>query len=172
MESMKSIKANELPDSVIDLIGKEWMLISAGDSQSYNTMTASWGSIGFQFNRNVVTIVVRPERYTFEFLERESHFTITILAEGHRDAQMVLGRESGRDGDKIAKSGLTPTFTESGLPTFEEARIVLECRKIYGQYMSEEAFVDHSIFETWYDDAHGNLHKMYMGEIEQCWIAE
>ncbi len=172
MENMKTIEPNQLSTSPIDLIGKEWLLVSSGSEESYNTMTASWGSMGFLFNKNVVTIVVRPERYTFEFLERETHFTLTILEEGHREAQTLLGKVSGRDEDKVSRSGLTPCVTPSGLPTFKEARVVLECRKIYGQMMSEESFVDHSIFEKWYGEGHGNLHKIYIGEIENCWIKE
>ncbi len=169
---MREIAPNALKDNAMDLIGKEWLLVSAGNKENFNTMTASWGSLGYLFNMNVATIVVRPERYTYEFLERESHFTLTILKEGHRDAQMLLGKVSGRDGDKVAQSGLTPTFTELGNPTFEEARIVLECRKIYGQQMSQEAFIDNSLLEKWYDEAHGGLHKIYMGEIVKCWIEE
>lgn len=172
MNDFVKIEPNALEDSVIDLIGKEWLLVSAGDKESYNTMTASWGSLGFFFNMNVATIVIRPERYTYEFIESKSHFTLTILQPGHREAQTLLGKNSGRDGDKIAKSGLTTIFTSNGNPTFAEARIVLECRKIYGQDMSKESFVDQQIYEKWYDQAHGNLHKIYMGEIVNCWIAK
>ncbi len=172
MKDMIRVEPNELADSPIDIIGKEWLLVSAGDKSSFNTMTASWGSIGYFFNTNVATIVIRPERYTFEFLERESHFTLSVLMEGHREALAMLGKLSGRDCDKIAQAGLTPTFTESGLPTFKEARLVLECRKIFGQMMSQESFVDQSIFEKWYNEAKGAPHKMFMGEIEACWITK
>ncbi len=172
MKNMIKIEPNSLGDSAIDLIGKEWLLVSAGDKDKYNTMTASWGSLGFFFNMNVATIVVRPERYTYQFLESHDHFTLTILKNGYREAQTLLGKVSGRDRDKINESGLTPTFTELGNPTFEEARIVLECRKIYGQDMSEDSFADHKIYEKWYGEGHGNLHKIYMGEIINCWLAE
>ncbi len=175
---MKQIDPKELPSSVFELIGKEWMLVSAGDAQKHNTMTVSWGSLGFMFNMNVATIVIRPERYTSEFLESETHFTLTILDPkefANNDAKAALticGRNSGRDMDKIAMAGLLPEFTQRGNPTFKQARIVLECRKIYGQMMSEESFVDREIFDKWYDEAHGKLHKVFMGEITGCWIKE
>ncbi len=172
MKNMIKIEPNALKNNPIDIIGKEWLLVSAGNREQYNTMTASWGSIGYFFNMPVATIVIRPERYTFEFLERESHFTLSVLVEGHRDALAILGTISGRDCDKITQTGLTPTFTESGLPTFKEARLVLECRKIYGQMMNQESFIDQSIFEKWYNEAKGNPHKIFMGEIESCWIEE
>ncbi len=176
MENMRLIRPNELPQSVIDLVGKEWMLVSAGSEKQSNTMTVSWGSIGFMFNMDIATIVVRPERYTFEFLESATHFSLTILDpeqfEGGNttEALTICGRNSGRDMDKVAKAGLTPVFTESGNPTFKEARIVLECRKIFGQMMSEDSFIDRDIYEKWYDEAHGNLHKVFIGEIVNCWV--
>ncbi|MFI3289772.1 MAG: flavin reductase [Rikenellaceae bacterium] len=172
MNNMVKVEPNALSDSAIDLIGKEWLLVSAGDKDNFNTMTASWGSLGFFFNMNVATIVIRPERYTFQFLESSSHFTLTILKSGYREAQTLLGKLSGRNSDKVAQSGLTPIFTEAGNPTFEQARIVLECRKIYGQDMSKDSFVDQSIYGKWYGEGHGNLHKIYMGEIVNCWIEE
>ena len=172
MKNMKKINPSELKDSAIDLIGKEWMLISAGDESNFNTMTASWGAIGFYTNQPTVTIFVRPERYTYEFIENSDKFTLTFLGEGYRDELMTLGRKSGRDCDKIALSGLTTTFTENGNPTFKEGRIVLECRKIYGQMMAEDNFVDQENYEKWYGGEHGGLHKMYIGVIENCWIKE
>ncbi len=172
MKNMVKVEPNSLSDSAIDLIGKEWLLVSAAGKEGFNTMTASWGSLGYFFNMNVATIVIRPERYTYQFLEESSHFTLTILQPGYREAQTLLGKLSGRDCDKIAKSGLTSTTTPMGNPTFEQARIVLECRKIYGQDMDKESFVDQSIYEKWYGEGHGNLHKIYMGEIVNCWIAE
>ncbi|MFI3319809.1 MAG: flavin reductase [Rikenellaceae bacterium] len=172
MKNFKLIEPSQLPESVIDLIGKEWLLVSAGDTTKYNTMTASWGAVGFYSNKSVATIYIRPERYTYEFIESKSHFTLTILEGGHRDALVYLGKNSGRAGDKISAAGLTPIFTEMGNPTFQEARIVLECRKIFGQMMSEESFVDKDIYAQWYGEGHGNLHKIYMGIIEKCWIKE
>lgn len=45
------LEASDLPDNVIQLIGKEWMLVTAGDESSYNTMTASWGGMGYIWER-------------------------------------------------------------------------------------------------------------------------
>lgn len=167
---MVKIDPNQLDKSVIDIIGKEWMLISAGDSQKFNAMTASWGTIGYMFNMNVAMIVVRPTRYTSEFIDKSDFFTITVLPDGYREALMTMGRVSGRDDDKIKQAGLTPRFTEIGNPTFKEARIVLECRKVYSQPMNENCFVDRQLIDKWYDEAHGEYHNIYMGEIVNCWI--
>ena len=55
---MKAINPNEIKDNFIELIGKEWMLVSAGDKDEFNMMTASWGGVGFLWNKPVVFIPV------------------------------------------------------------------------------------------------------------------
>ncbi|MFI3318761.1 MAG: flavin reductase family protein [Rikenellaceae bacterium] len=170
MRDLIKIDPLSLSENVIDIIGKQWMLVSAGDRERFNTMTASWGTIGFYSNEPVVTIFIRPERYTYEFIESSDRFTLTVLEEGYRQALTTLGKLSGRDCDKISQAGLTPQFTESGNPTFAEAKIVFECRKIFAQDMTEESFVEHACYEKWYGPGHGNLHKIYMGVIEACWV--
>ena len=76
---MKAINPNEIKDNFIELIGKEWMLVSAGDKEKFNMMTASWGGVGVLWNRPVVFAFIRPERYTREFIHARNEFTITFL---------------------------------------------------------------------------------------------
>ena len=73
---MKAINPNEIKDNFIELIGKEWMLVSAGDKEKFNMMTASWGGVGVLWNRPVVFAFIRPERYTREFIGI-IHFLLT-----------------------------------------------------------------------------------------------
>ncbi len=169
---MKKIEANQLPGNVIDMIGQDWLLIGAGNQDSNNAMTASWGTIGYMFNKPIATIVVRPTRYTAEFIDNSTHFTITVLEDGYRDALMTMGRVSGRECNKVEKAGLTQSFTPMGNPTFEQAKIVLECRKIFKQPMNDSSFIDRELVDKWYDQAHGAFHDIYMGEIVNCWIRE
>lgn len=170
MNNLQKINPLELTENVIKLIGKDWLLVSAGDKERHNTMTANWGSMGFYSNLPIATIFIRPERYTYDIIEENDYFTLTFFSEEYRDALAYLGKNSGRDGDKISETKLTPTFTEGGNLTFTEGRIVLECRKIFGQDMTESSFVDTDILNKWYGEGHGNLHKIYMGVIENCWI--
>ena len=51
---MKSIDINELTDNFFESISKEWMLVTAGNKDAFNTMTANWGGIGFLWNKPVV----------------------------------------------------------------------------------------------------------------------
>lgn len=71
-------------------------------------MTASWGGVGVLWNKNVATVYIRPQRYTKEFVDGNEKFTLTFFSEQYRNALTYLGRVSGKDGDKIKESGLTP----------------------------------------------------------------
>ena len=108
---MKAINPNEIKDNFIELIGKEWMLVSAGDKEKFNMMTASWGGVGVLWNRPVVFAFIRPERYTREFIDAKNEFTITFLGPEHRKAHSICGSKSGREIDKVEATGLTPYFT-------------------------------------------------------------
>ena len=155
---MKAINPNEIKDNFIELIGKEWMLVSAGDKEKFNMMTASWGGVGVLWNRPVVFAFIRPERYTREFIDARNEFTITFLGPEHRKAHSICGSKSGREIDKVAATGLTPFFTEAGNPVFEEARLTLECKVVYKSEIGEAKFLDPSVFPRWYDEKNGNAH--------------
>ena len=162
---MKHIKPEEITDNVIKLIGKDWMLVTAGRRDDYNTMTASWGGAGFLWNKPVVFVFVRPERHTYGFMEREDVFTLSFFDEKYRKARSLCGTKSGRDTDKAAETGLTPVETSNGSIAFSQARLVLECRKLYVSDLKSEKFLDKTILEKCYDSAHGGLHRVYVAEI-------
>lgn len=143
------------------LIGKEKLLLSAGTPENYNTMTASWGLMGVLWNKNVLSAVIRPQRYTYGFFEREPYFTVTVLNPGHEDAYRICGTKSGRDCDKVVLAGLTPFF-EGQAVTFKEARLAIVCKKIYVQDFDSVGFLDPEI-EHHYPLK--DYHRLYCGEI-------
>lgn len=149
-------------------IGKDWCLITAGTPESYNTMTASWGGVGILWGKEVVTCYIRPQRYTKEFVDREEYFTLSFFPDGYRNALSFCGTKSGRDYDKAAETGLTPLFTDNTV-AFEEANLVLVCRKLYAQSMTEESFVDREVLEKDYPNR--DLHTVYVGEIIKAYKA-
>lgn len=156
-------------EDTIDLIGKQWMLITAGTSESYNTMTASWGGIGYLWNRPVAFIFVRPERYTHDFIEKNGRVSLSFFTEDHRAALSLCGKKSGRDCDKVSEAGLAPVQLESGAMTFSQARLVLDCRKLFKADMKEADFLDRSVFERWYGQEQGGLHSVYVLDIENVY---
>ncbi len=143
----------------------QWLLLTAGDFRagSYNTMTVAWGSLGTMWNRPFAQVVVRPTRYTREFMERFDTFTLTAFPPQHRRALDLLGTRSGRDGDKIAASGLTPiASTAVAAPGFAEAELIIECRKLYSQDLDPARFLDPAIEKNY---PKKDYHRVYYGEI-------
>ncbi len=161
---MKKVEIKDLSENFFETIGKEWMLVTVGTKEQFNTMTASWGGIGWLWNKPVVFVFVRPERYTFEFTEKKDSFTLAFLGKEHRNIYNFCGSHSGRDSDKVKATGLKPLFTESGNVTFEQAHLTLECKKLYAEHLSPDGFFDSSLIEKWYNE-HGGMHKMYVAEI-------
>ena len=170
MNGFKTIDPAQITDNFIKLIGADWMLITAGDHVAHNTMTASWGSVGYMWNRPVAVAVVRPQRHTFEFTERESMMTLSFLAEEYREALQYCGTHSGRDENKIFNAGLSVAFTDGDVPAIAQARLVLECKKLYCDMLKAECFLDKSIVEKWY--AAQDFHKAYVLEITHAYIKE
>lgn len=144
---------------------KQWMLLTSGDFTEgrFNTMVVGWGSLGRMWGQPFAQVVVRPIRYTFEFMEQYSTFTLCAFTERCRKALQLLGTKSGRDGDKIAEAGLTPVAsTQVAAPGFAEAELIVECRKIYWDDLSPANFLDPDI-EGHYPDRH--YHRIYFGQV-------
>lgn len=167
MSDFKEITPEQLNESAFKLIGTDWMLITAGGIDSFNTMTASWGGLGQIWMKNVCYLVIRPGRYTYEFMEKSDVFTLTFFEEKHRRALTYCGTKSGRDVDKVKETKLTPVQSESGGVYFDEARIVMECRKIYFQDIDPANFLDPDIAENYPEE---DYHRMYIGEILKCMV--
>ena len=166
---MKSIKPEELEKNVFHMIGKEWLLVTAEKEGKVNTMTASWGGLGVMWGKNVAYIVLRPQRYTKEFVDAGETFSLSVLDEEYRKTLNYLGTVSGRDEDKIAKAGLTVEH-EGETPYFGEANTVLVCRKLYAQNYDPACFIDKSCDEKWYPDK--DYHTLYIAEVEKVLVRE
>ncbi len=162
---MRTVKPEDITDSVFKLIGRDWFLLTAGSGASFNTMTAAWGGMGVLWNKMVCFVYVRPSRLTFQFLENNPCFTLSFFGEEHREALNFCGSHSGRDVDKISATGLTSSLTEGGSVYFSEARLVFECKKIYNQDLDPTAFIDPGIEKNY---ARGDFHRLYIGEIIHC----
>ena len=109
---MKKIEPKEIQDNAVQLIGDDWMLVTAGSPEHFNMMTASWGGLGFMWKKPVAFVVIRPQRHTFRFIEAGDELTLSFFSHEYHKALTVCGTTSGRDTDKVAASGLTPYVTE------------------------------------------------------------
>lgn len=170
MANFKEINPNQIKESAFDLIGKDWALVTSGTEQKFNTMTVSWGGVGIMWGKPVAFTFIRPQRYTFEFIENGEFYTMSFFDEEYRKALNFCGSKSGRDYDKVKETGLTPAFTEDGIPYFEEAKLVLVCRKQYAQFLEKDCFIDKEADERWYNET--DYHKMYVSEITKVLVKE
>lgn len=161
---MKQIEINEFSENPFKLIGSDWMLITAKKGDKTNMMTASWGGVGILWNKPVATIYVRPQRYTKEFIDNEEYFSLCVLPEEYRQILNYCGTKSGRDEDKIVETKLTIDESEKA-PIFKESRLVLICKKLYAQDLTEQSFIDKSLVEKNYKAK--DFHTMYIAEIEK-----
>ena len=157
---------------VMQLIGKDWMLVTAGTPSAFNTMTASWGGIGWLWNKPVAFVFVRPERYTHSFIDANGRLTLSFYTEQYRKALQLCGSRSGRNTDKPAEAGLTPFVLDSGTVSFQQARLTLDCRLLFRTEMEAANFLDETILNRWYGAAQGGLHTVYVAEVEALYTQE
>lgn len=162
----REIAAKDIEGNLIKAIADEWMLITAGNQDKYNMMTASWGFAGEIWGNDSVMALIRPQRYTMEFVENSDYFTLSFYGE-NKELHKVCGSKSGRDVDKTVLTGLTPVFSDNTV-YFDEARLVLICKKQYVGKLGEEDFVDKEPLK-WYN---GDFHYMIIGKIEKVLIKE
>lgn len=158
----------DFKENVIEIISKEYMLITAGNKDGYNMMTASWGFMGEMWGEDSVAVVIRPERYTMDFIESNDYFTLTFFGD-NKDIHKVCGSKSGRNVDKTALTGLSPVANDNYV-YFKEARLVLIIKKKYVQPMDKKFLTDETIDEKWYKN--GGWHNLIIGSIERIYIKE
>ena len=159
------IPIDQLAVRVHHLWSTQWLLLTSGNFAKgrYNTMTVGWGSFGTMWSKPVAMVVVRPGRHTNRFMEEYPTFTLSAFKETHRKALQILGSKSGRDGDKIRESGLTPVAaSQVAAPAFAEADLIIECRQIYRDAIDPAGFMDPSIDLNY---PQRDYHRIYLGEV-------
>jgi len=164
---MISIPVNKFIVQINDLWGSKWFLLTSGDfkKKHYNTMTVAWGYFGIMWNKPVAVVVVRPTRFTYEYMEQYDTFTLTAFDKKYKKDLSLLGTKSGRDGDKISETKLTTVKSEIvDSPSFKEAELIVECKKIYWDDFKPDHFLDPSIEKSY---PLQDYHRMYFGEIQK-----
>ena len=151
---------------VFRLFNDRWALATAGSIEHYNTMTIGWGSMGTLWGpphkgKPVLTIYVSPARYTHRFLEENEYFTVSFFPEEYRKDLALLGSRSGRDGDKVALTALTPLAIEHGVD-FAQAELTFVCKKLYQQQFELEK-VPKDVADWIYTRV--PPHSMFIGEV-------
>jgi flavin reductase (DIM6/NTAB) family NADH-FMN oxidoreductase RutF len=159
----------QISTNVFEDIGKKWLIIGCQDSEKnrINVMTASWGAMGILWGKPVCILFVRPQRYSFELIEKSDRFSASVFGESYREKLRFCGTKSGRSEDKVAACGFTPVSFD-GTEGFEEADMVLSLRKLYSDDLKESSFLDSSLVQGFY--AAKDFHRMYVCEIEKVLV--
>jgi len=164
---MQRIPFDRFKSNIFELWDKQWFLLTSGDFKSgrYNTMTVSWGYFGIMWNKPMAVVVVRPVRHTFEFIEKYDTFTLNAFPEKYHNDLKLLGTKSGKDGDKIAETALSVCASQKiAAPSFNQAELIVECKKIYWDDYKPEHFLDTGIEKNY---PRKDYHRIYYGEIKQ-----
>ena len=163
------IPLDRLVFSPVRTWNEAWFLLSAGrfPGNDNNCMTVSWGSIGMMWGKPVAVAVVRPSRHTYSFMEKYPDFSLCVFPESQRKALQYCGSHSGRDVNKPKECGLTPIALPGlGAPGYEEAELILGCRKLYYGDFDPAHFLSPDIEPNYKG---GDYHRMYYGEILGAW---
>jgi len=166
-QGYRNVSPDRIPGNIIKMLGEDWMLITAGDSTKFNMMTASWGGLGRLFEKAVSFSFINPKRYTFSLMENTETYTLSFYTEAYRDALQYAGSNSGRDADKVKGSGLTPIIMPSGAMAFNEAWMIIECRKLVSQPLTPEVITDPEEKVKWDGK---QVNQLFIGEIINVWI--
>lgn len=158
---MKEINIRELKENFVSMISGDWALLTAGKTDNYNMMTVSWGGVGELWGKDVCFVFVRPQRYTFEYMEQNEYFTLSFYGGEYKKELGICGSKSGRDTDKTALTGFSPIEIGESV-SFKQAKVTVLLRKIAYQDMNPDGFIAPEIMGNY---AASDFHRTYVGEI-------
>lgn len=165
---MKPLSEGANTQRAIEIISKGAFLTTAFAGK-VNTMTIGWGQIGVIWYRDIFNVLIRPSRYTYQLIEKNGEFTISLPLEHEKfaEALRICGIESGKNQDKIAKCGLSlAAGRKVSTPVIAGCGLHYECRVVYKQPMTNPIIDD--IQKTYYPN--GDYHTMYFAEIVACYL--
>ena len=161
------VDIKKIRENPVALFADNWFVVTAGNDSAYNQMTISWGALGSLWNSPVATIYIRDSRYTYQFIDKGKYFTLCAFDDAYREKVLYIGSHSGKDSDKLKVTGLTPLKTKLGNIFYKEARLVLECEKIYSDDLHPENILD-SVGKNNYKNT-DSKHRMFIGKILNVW---
>ena len=160
----------QLTKTLSKLTNPGLLLLSTKGSGESNVMAIGWASVGVMWGKPIFQVLVRPSRYTYEFIEESGVFTVNVPSEAMRSWVGVCGTKSGRDTDKFGPYGMTLTPCE-GLPTatIDGCPMVYECKVVHHNDLIPANLA------TEIDTRHyggSDYHRVYFGEIVAAYAAE
>ncbi|MDR0667341.1 MAG: flavin reductase [Prevotellaceae bacterium] len=170
-EGFVSIAPGEIGENPFTRIDAAY-LITAGDGDDYNTMTAGWGSWGIFFSEPTATCLLRANRYTLEYIRRTRSYTLAFFDDVWREEVLYFGQSSGRTGDKMKAHPLTAVVTPAGNVAYREASLIMECELVQLSTVHPDDFFrdsDRAFIDGGYEEAK-DYHKWVVGRITNVWV--
>lgn len=174
-KSFIEISPKDIQENPIRLFGDDWAVVAAGTPDNFNELTVSWGALGDAWweNMPIAIIFVSATRYTHKFLQENETFSINVFPNEYRKAVAFIGSHSGRVEDKVKATGLEVEFTDNVTPIFPEARLIIECRKIYSHDLDRSKFSESLTGNYNQKKFHGVVpHTVFFGEILRCLVKQ
>jgi len=168
----QQISPEEISDNVFKLVGKDFYVITAGKKDQSNSMTASGGGFGMIFKKPTTWCVLRSDRYPLEMILKEQTYTMSYFPEEQMKQILFLGSKSGRDSEKMKEVALTSVQTPSGEMSFQEARLIIECKLTQITTPNPEDFCTQEA-KNYINEAYkeaSDYRKYIFGEITQVWV--
>ncbi|MCX6091044.1 MAG: flavin reductase family protein [Candidatus Atribacteria bacterium] len=145
-------------------------LVTQGGDKKPNIMTIGWLQSGIIWGRPILTVLVRPSRYTFHLLEENPAFSVCVPTDAMVKAIEICGTLSGAQHNKFQKTGLTPIYPDNfPVPFITECPACFAC-VVVQKTRVEPATFSTSILKEYYSS--GDFHNVYWGEIHNIQISE
>jgi len=149
-------------DKTLEVLASGGLLLAASRQDGgSNVMTIGWATVGAIWGKQIMVVMVRPSRYTYEFVQESGLFTVNVPTPEMRPFVNLCGTKSGRDVDKIAQVTTSMGQTVDCV-RLDDCPIVYECQVVHTNDVLPET-LDPGIMERAYP--RGDLHRLYYGEI-------
>ncbi len=164
---MEQVSYTKNADKNIEIISKGAFLTTLAEGK-LNTMAIGWANLGYMWKKPILTVLVRPSRYTYDLIEKSGEFTVSVPYEDMQKQLAFCGVESGRTTDKFAKLNLKTTAGKTiQTPTLNFKGMHYECKVLYKAPLLPD-ILDSAVNKASYPN--GNYHTMYFGEILNAFI--
>lgn len=168
----KQISQDEIQESVFKLLGKDFFIIAVGDNTKYNAMIGSGGYFGVLMGKPTTVCYVRGDRYTLEIIKKTKKYTLTFLRDEDKPKMFFFGKTSGREMNKMNGHELVACETPNGVVSFEEAKLIVECKLVQLTTARPDDFVDKEAkgyaMQAYEEDK--VYRELMFGEISNVWV--
>jgi flavin reductase (DIM6/NTAB) family NADH-FMN oxidoreductase RutF len=168
MDGFSSVAPDKLPENLASLILTDQMLITSGTLEKFDAMPTTWALFGHIFQKPTASIVLCPKGYMLPYVNANPVVTLSFYHPQHDGSLTVLAEEADDERDKIRRSGMEPFATPLGGIAFREARILLECEKLYADWIKEANFIDQTVPQEMYPRK--EFHRLFVLEVKAVWV--